>query len=61
MSAHLSAFSAAFRKIGKAVMTAACIMNWEALERVADGTDGMDRRLDYIGMPEKENLDLVII
>ena len=56
-----SAFLAAFRESGKAVLTAACDLNREALDKVLDGIDGVDRYTDYIEMLDKGNLDIVII
>lgn len=56
-----SAFLAAFKMSDKAVLTAACDLNEDALNRALSGIDGVERYNDYIEMLEKANLDIVII
>jgi len=56
-----TAFLAAFRKSGKAVLAAACDLNQEALDKTLSGLDGVERYTDYIEMLEKANLDAVIV
>ena len=56
-----SAFLAAFRERDKAVLTAACDLNQEALDKALSGIDGIERYTDYMEMLEKGNLDIVIV
>lgn len=56
-----SAFLAAFKGSGMAVLTAACDLNQEALDKALKDVDGVDRYTDYTEMLEKGNLDAVII
>jgi predicted dehydrogenase len=56
-----SAFLTAFKESGKAILTAACDLNQEALDNALSGIEGVDRYTDYKEMLEKGNLDIVII
>lgn len=56
-----TAFLEAFRESGKAVLTAACDLNTDALNEALRGIDGVERYTDYDEMLEKAGLDAVII
>ena len=56
-----TAFLEAFRHSGKAVLTAACDLNEQALDQALQGIPGVTRYTDYMEMLDHADIDAVII